>query len=216
MFQRTGCLVALGLWLAGTGAAKAGPIQWSTVDGGNGHYFDLVLPSTLAGNYSWIEARDAAVAMFFEGSAGHLATVTSQAENDFLRDHFASQLYDSGIGTTDSTYAWIGLFAPTPTSNFEWVTGEPFVYSNWAPSEPNFYGTPLWQYVHYWTRDFGSGPTWTWNNEQNDGYQPQYNKYGFIVEFDGPFTATPEPSGLVLLSIGAFGLLGHGCRRRKG
>jgi hypothetical protein len=117
----------MGILCIGMGQAQAGPIQWSTVDGGNGNYFELVLPSTPADNYSWTAARDAAAAMSFEGSAGHLATVTSSAENDFLHDHFASQLYDSGIGTTNSTYAWIGLFAPTPTSNFEWITGEPFV-----------------------------------------------------------------------------------------
>lgn len=174
------------------------------------------MPQTPADSLTWLQARDAAASMTLLGSVGHLATVTSAAENDFLGQHLASFLFDNSNAQTGNSYAWIGLFAPTDTSAFQWVTGESVSYTNWAPTEPNFFGTPFWQYVHYWTRDFGSGPTWTWNNEQNEGQNPPFNSYGYIVEFDGPFTEqVPEPSSLVvMLGLGAVYLVA-GLRRQS-
>lgn len=141
--------------------------------------------------------------------------MNSAAEDEFLRQQFADRLFDNFPVPTDRIYAWIGLFAPTPTSPFQWVTGEAVTYTNWAPSEPNFFGEDLWQYAHYWTRDFGNGPSWTWNNEKNDGFNPPLNTYGYIVEFEGPFQATPEPTSLTLASLGAIGLICRYPRRSR-
>ncbi|MFO1020692.1 MAG: choice-of-anchor Q domain-containing protein [Planctomycetales bacterium] len=162
--------------------------QWTTASGGNGHYYQLVMPSSSLNSFSWTDAAAAAAASTFAGSQGHLVTVTSSGENAFLQQQYESQLRLFGLpgdGATDSKSAWIGLYAKTQTANFEWVTGEPVSYTNWASSEPNFQGTPLWPYVHYWTKD----SIWSWNNEQDSGYavQTNHNRYGYIVEFDGPF-----------------------------
>jgi hypothetical protein len=179
---------------------RADLIQLKESEGGNGHYYGLIMPDSHADSYSWTDARASAASMKFEGMRGYLATVTSAAESEFLRSNFFGQLSDD---PANSKYAWIGLFAPTPTSAFQWVTGETLSYTNWAPSEPNFFGTPLWQYVHYWTRDFGAGPTWTWNNEQD---LPGRNTYGFFVEFGGgqdlgAGITTPEPSSIMVASL---------------
>ena len=160
-------------------------------DGGNDHYYEMVLPSDVSGNFSWTEANAAANSMYLYGAQGHLVTVTSQAENDFLGSNFASSLFDNGplqpgVGPTNSSYLWIGLFAPTPTSDFQWVTGESVSYTNWAPLEPNDFGTPFWQYAIIGRETSASGPTWTWNNEQNQGFelaQQNNDLYGYIVEF---------------------------------
>jgi len=217
--------LAVSLWSLVPGRASASPIQFTVTDGGNGDYYDLVLPTSSADSFSWTAANAAANASTFMGVQGHLTVVTSAAINNFLQVNFASQLFDNGnapaangVGPTNSTYAWIGLYAPTETSAFQWVNGAPVSYTNWAPGEPNFQGTPLWQYVHYWTRDFGSGPTFTWNNDQNDGFQVTQNNniYGYFVEYDGPFQ-TPEPSTITLLASGFLtaGAL-HFVRRRRG
>ncbi len=162
--------------LHGGSEAKADlPIQWTVAEGGNGDWYELVMPDSHQDSYSWTQARQAADSMTYDGLQGYLATVTSSGESNFLQVNFSSQLSDD---PANAKYAWIGLFAPTPTSGFQWVTGEPLNYTDWASGEPNYYGTPLWQFVHYWTRDFGSGPTWTWNNEQNF---PGRNTYGFFV-----------------------------------
>ena len=193
---------------------KAGPIQWTVAEGGNGDWYDLVMPDTYQYSYTWTQARAAADSMTWDGLQGYLAAVTTPEESEFLRDNFSSQLSDNGplnpgVGPTNSKYAWIGLFAPTPTSAFQWVTGEPVDFTDWAPGEPNYYGTADWQFVHYWDRDFGSGPSWTWNNDQNDGDQVQenHNTYGFIVEFGGGSdqgvpvqgALVPEPSSVLMI-----------------
>jgi hypothetical protein len=220
-------LVLLFLGSLGISDLRAGTIQWTVAEGGNGDWYDLVMPDSYQYSYSWTQARAAADSMTWLGLQGYLATVTSPGESEFLRDNFSSQLFDNGplnigVGPTDSKYAWIGLFAPTQTSGFQWVTGEPVNFTDWAPSEPNSFGTPYWQFVHYWTRDFGSGPSWTWNNEQNGGFgvQSNQNTYGFFVEFGGGqdlgvpvASSVPEPSSAVILGFGLVVIAFLGLRR---
>jgi hypothetical protein len=80
----------------------------------------------------WTDAKTAAEALSYNGVHGHLATITSQAENDFITNN----LRESTFGGY-----WIGGFqppgSPEPAGNWQWVTGEPFVYTNWRPGEPN-------------------------------------------------------------------------------
>jgi hypothetical protein len=184
---------------------RADIVQWKISDGGNGHYYGLIMPDSHDDSYSWTSARTAAESMTYGEMQGYLATVTSLGESEFLREQFSSQLSDD---SANAKYAWIGLFAPTTTSDFQWVTGEPLSYTDWAPGEPNFYGSPLWQHVHYWTRDFGSGPTWTWNNEQDF---PGRNTYGYFVEFG---TAVPEPSTFAMVGLSGALLLAYSAFRR--
>ncbi len=80
----------------------------------------------------WFSARDSAEAMLFRGATGHLATVTSQEENDFILDAF-------GASTVDSF--WLGgnrtSVVSDPAIGWEWITGEEWLYTNWAVGEPN-------------------------------------------------------------------------------
>src|SRR5262245_39800486 len=71
-----------------------GPVQWTTAEGGNGDWFELVMPASSQDSYSWTDARTAADSMTFAGMQGYLATVTSQAESDFLGSNFSNQLSD--------------------------------------------------------------------------------------------------------------------------
>jgi hypothetical protein len=127
-------------------AATAKWIQWSSTAGGNGHYFALTPWAT-----NWTAAQDLAVSW-----GGHLVTITSQKEQDFINETFLT-------GPLDHLPVWIGLVRaranpagpPIITgrirraledlglirtvahSPFEWITGEPFSYSNWKPGEPS-------------------------------------------------------------------------------
>ncbi len=61
--------------------------------------------------------------MTYNGWPGHLATVTSAEENAFIVD------------MTNSYNHWLGGYQPAgsdePAGNWQWVTGEPWIYANW-------------------------------------------------------------------------------------
>jgi hypothetical protein len=103
-------------------AATADPVQWA----GNGHWYEVVESTSL----TWEEARLAAEGMTWMATPGHLATVTSQEERDFLAPKLPS-------------YYWLGGYQDPPSSlpaeGWRWVTGEPWSYTDWKPGEPNDY-----------------------------------------------------------------------------
>ncbi|MEZ5732893.1 MAG: caspase family protein [Paracoccaceae bacterium] len=75
-------------------------------------------------------------------TGGHLATITSKEENDFIveliRYDYSYWSDYRNIWTAGPT---IGLVqkkgAREPAGGWEWVTGEPMSYRNWAPEKPN-------------------------------------------------------------------------------
>ena len=104
-----------------------------TFNPANGHYYQLV-----ESNLSWSAAKAAAEASSYGGAQGHLATITSQSENDFVK---------SLVNHSTLDWVWIGGRQPDACqlpkdSGWEWVTGEAWSYTNWAGTEPNdFQGT---------------------------------------------------------------------------
>ncbi|MBL6719904.1 MAG: C-type lectin domain-containing protein [Planctomycetes bacterium] len=102
-------------------------IQAPVVDAATGHAY-LVIPKKL----DWYTAKAAAEALVFQGQAGHLATIGSQAERDFI------------ISSLSFGRVWIGLEQDTsssiytePAGAWGWVTGEIFSYTSWRAGEPN-------------------------------------------------------------------------------
>jgi hypothetical protein len=187
------------------GAIVVGPTEWSVADGGNGHFYEFINYQAIT---SWTFARDDAASMMLGGSAGHLVTITSAAEDAFLLTNFGSYIGDPNTGVP-GIFAWIGLSDAASEGNFQWVTGEAFSYSNWAPSEPNNLGDE--DYVQLWRRNFGGGPLWSWNDAGNNPQSLAYS--GAIVEFDGPFSSpTPEPVSMAIW--GTIGGLALFLRRR--
>jgi hypothetical protein len=68
-----------------------------------------------------------------QATAGHLVTLTDEAEDDFVR------------GLLDTAHwigAWDGRADRTPgTAPFVWTDGEPWDYSNWESGQPNAVAT---------------------------------------------------------------------------
>ena len=169
--------------LAGFGlSAQAAPVY----DGASGHYYeDVATPLT------WSAAKTAAEGMSYLGLQGHLATITSQQEQDFIHSNLTSAMGSSGFGH------WFGGFSQQ-RGVFQWVTGEAFSYTFWNAGEPNF-DTPL-AGLHF----FGNGtPDGRWN----DATSSQWN-WGFVVEYDGtlPSSNVPEPASLGLTGLALAGL----------
>ncbi len=127
------------------------------------------------GFYPWTQAAALSVA-----KGGHLVTITSQGESDFIFDSIRQgQVYGP----------WIGLFNTGLLGQFEWVTGEPVSFTNWAPSEPNNKGGHIdsiaEQYVHIWG--------WDPQNRWNDLTRLYY--LAFIAEFENPVLIYRQISG---------------------
>ena len=66
--------------------------------------------------------------VFCELLGGHLATLTTAEENDFVYGF----MRDCGYLT-----AYFGLSDEARTGDWIWVTGEPFEYTNWHRNEPS-------------------------------------------------------------------------------
>jgi hypothetical protein len=161
---------------------QAIPVQWSVEDGGNGHWYEEI--DTLM---TWNDAE-----IYAESLDGYLATVTSQAENDFL--------WDTMIAPNISKFSILGGFpmlggfqspsTPEPDTGWQWVTGEEWKYTNWGIGQPD----DAWggqDYLSFWE-----------NNTWDDNYLNSLN-FPSIVEI-------PEPATLLLLGLGGFVL-----RRKK-
>ena len=138
-------------------------IDAPVVNPNNGHAYYVVNQAT-----DWDTAKAAAEALTFGSFTGHLVTIQDQAELDWI------------MGNLNVTRPWIGLYQNTasssysePTGGWEWVTGEPFTFDNWAAGEPN--DNPAGENT---AEMFGNGE---WNDIQS--FNAWTNSY--IVEFDG-------------------------------
>jgi cysteine-rich repeat protein len=66
-----------------------------------------------------------------ESAGGHLATISSAAEGDFIWSNVMDGFYN-GTGAR-----WIGGTDQAMEGTWAWTTGEPFSYTNWKSGEPN-------------------------------------------------------------------------------
>ncbi len=93
---------------------------------------------------TWTDAKLSCIS-----AGGHLATITSQVENDFISSCYASK-------------AWIGLTDEEQEGVFKWVTNEPFSYSNWWSGQPDdFDGGEDYGEINYGTAGY-------WNDQKNN------------------------------------------------
>ena len=76
------------------------------------------------GQFSWQEAKADA-----ESRGGHLATITSIEE-----DRIIGELIHTSVG---DTFYWLGGTDEEEEGKWSWITGEPWVYTNWLSQEPD-------------------------------------------------------------------------------
>lgn len=173
----------------------------------NGHYYGYIDASGI----SWMQAASQAAGLEFSGLTGHLLTVTSQAENDAI---------ESFLGEWPSLAArWIGAYQlpdqGAPDVGWQWVTGEPWAYTNWhSDNNPaNFVGPEP---------NDAQTETGIENNEENVAFystvlgnssKPWYDapgdisySDGYLVEYSPLVTPEPVSSSLFLLGVGTFAL----------
>jgi hypothetical protein len=176
--------------------AQAG-VVWSV----NGHEYALVNDEGV----TWTNADAAALAL---PGDWYLATITSEAENNFVID---SLLQVEAISDSRAHY-WIGATDANGTGSFAWTTGEAFDYTNWWGNEPNNLGSE--RFVAYDFRQADSvRMSWGWNNAPDDldASFPGWAN-GYLIEREAR-ASVPVPGALSLLGLG-LGLLAASTRRR--
>ena len=175
------------LFFAITGNSKATPIFFSDT----GSYYEFVDPPSL----SWVSARAAAAASTYLGRQGHLVTITSAVENDFIINIL-------GISAT----VWIG--AQRSGSLWSWVEGPDLgtvfwnggsggspvgnEYSNWSANEPSL---GIENVVEMNT----SG---VWNDRPSYAFASAY-----VVEYSASTTEVSEPSSFFFAGLSILGLV---------
>jgi len=141
-------------------AASHAAVRETRVNPSNGHVYQVISQADESG-MTWADAEAEAVSR-----AGHLVTINDAAENAWVLARFGSWRNELWIGYTDQAVE----------GTFEWISGQPGGYENWAGGEPSNSGDE--DYVHMWTWDG------RWNDHQAGYDQP----YG-VVEIEAPFTA---------------------------
>lgn len=162
--------------------ARAEPILWSE----NGHYYELVRT-----NIAYPDAIHEAGQRVHGGWRGHLATITSAAENSFI----TSSLRTGG----GAEFAWLAGREPNDDGRWLWDAGPerglqfssnttptpPFYYANWGGIEPND-NKPNEDYLMMNIgSDFAGIGLGQWADAAPDP-NPSDPVIGYIVEFEPP------------------------------
>jgi hypothetical protein len=147
-----------------TGDQKQKPSGIVLFNPANNHHYQ-----SFKGDMTWAEARKRAARHTFNGVRGHLATITSQEEYDFLVNSLF--VYDHWIGGYRDP-----AFLGAPDFGWRWITGEAFSYANWNE------GAPANQEEKPHVLSFYTG-SMKWS-----AHDPSGTVHGYVVEYptDGP------------------------------
>ena len=115
-----------------------------------------------SGVTSWGNANSIAKA-----KGGHLATITSQGEQDAIASN------------NEIDFCWLGATDSESEGIWKWVTGESWSYTNWSYGEPNDYGEEnyLGLYVSNEWNDFNN------NDQLVEGFVVEYEHEHDLIEF---------------------------------
>jgi PKD repeat protein len=137
----------------------------------NGHYYELIGAPGISWEDAKIEASELSIGVMSEVSGGHLVTITSQEEQDFLNIAFGGSLQEK----------WYGGYqdpdSPALGVNWHWITNEPWDYTNWNDAEPNDH-----DYVENNEEQYLMG--WNGGMFWNDG-EFGTDLGGYVVEYEG-------------------------------
>ena len=164
-------------------------IEVTAVSPVNGHTYHQLAPA------SWTLAEQTAVSM-----GGHLATVRSQAEHDWLNATF--HIYQG-----NAIDLWIGFNDAAVEGTFVWSSGEPVVYTNWDVGEPNNAGG-----IEDYTIMRKNNPNAYWNDLNNTGGSFHNAMHGIVEIGSSAFTSYCFGDGTgPACPCGNNGTAGRGC-----
>ena len=180
------CVIAV-FWMSCV--LEAAPVEWPVGDGGNGHYYEVVVVDPAI---TWGDAKTEAENTSYLGVAGHLATITSAEENDSVTELMAGVVVEAWVGGEQLPDS------EEPDEGWTWITGELWDYDNWRSGEPND-NNDNESVLEVYSSDHPPYPS-VWND-----MSPEDLMNAYVVEY------TPEPATMSLLALGSLVAL----RRRR-
>ena len=160
-------LIVAALLVSHAGTIYADPVQWPVEEGGNGHWYDLRLAP---GDCPWECTRERAEGHIVHGVHGHLVTITSQAEQEWITETYGCSLAPRvALGLIQRDHA------AEPGQGWRWITGEPFDFTFWETEEPSNGPTHA-------PEDWGMFDYGTCTGRWNDIYR-SYPLYRYLVEY---------------------------------
>ncbi|MFN0076133.1 MAG: family 16 glycoside hydrolase [Prosthecobacter sp.] len=158
--------------------SPAAPAITTLIETFGGHRYQFV-----PGSFTWQEAKTKA-----ESMGGHLATVTSKEENDWLLLTYKNLL------PAVNRNIWLGAIESASGAGWKWVTGEPFAFTGWVENEPNGVKGGGGQVGHpFMLNLYSFRETVGWNDSSTHFSQSRDN-IGFIIEWEPAAPATTAPS----------------------
>lgn len=133
---------------------------------------------------NWAVAKEACLA-----KGGYLATITSQAENDWAWNNFGKSPanYESRVGF------WIGGTDEASEGTWVWSNGESWSYTNWSQNQPDNGSGVVQNYLAMWI-----------DGAWDDGFRPDRTAgNSYLCEWDA---VKPE------LKLSWTIPVGHGCQ----
>ncbi len=191
-------------------SANAGVV---TFNSDNNHYYQLISFDELGERLDWGQAFSYSRSLMHQGRQGHLATITSAQEDDFVWQLGAQGHF---LGASDNSYQ--NNQGDWEHQSWVWVTGEEFTYTNWLPGEPNHWqdgydATPNNEdYLLYWWNEGAQGGRWNDTNIDSsyiDGHGLDYTAAGFVVEYslETAPSAVPVPAAFWLFASAIIALI---------
>jgi hypothetical protein len=176
-------ILAIILTLAFSQAVGAIPI----LDPNNGHYYEFVKSGTIW----WPQAKEQSDNSSYPGLSGHLATLTTFEENDWV-----SAILNPGSKWIDAIQDVNAPNYSEPDGGWKWVTGEAWGYTTWLYGEPN---NSTRDEVH-----LESFFQQRWNDRSSslDGYTVEYEP-------------APVPTTMLLLGFGLIVFAGFRKKSKK-
>jgi len=130
----------------------------------NGHSYELFNQTM-----SWTDAKS-----YCEDRKGYLATITTPGEQAFIENLLTRD--------GDKNLYWLGGYN-TGDFKYQWVTGEPFEYTNWSPAALR-YGYEDKLLIYRVPNPNYEGQFGMWEDDTNDGQEGFYRNTGFICEWN--------------------------------
>jgi hypothetical protein len=146
----------------------------------NGHYYYEV--TTVVG-LTWQQAAANAAATSYggvPGFPGHLATVTSPEEREFVLTKVAKRAAEFWIGLLQNRNA---LDHQEPNGGWRWVTWEPYDWNDWRTGPNNARGE----------EDVVAMSAYGWND-----LSASDQRFAYVVEFESSIISAPVPGNLLV------------------